>query len=327
MIQEKAKSIIKQAVERGGTDLYLQGSLTHYDLYFRNLNSKVFTEELALETGLALIAHFKFCAGMNVGEKRRTQLGACWYQFGTESRRLRLSSVGDFEGNESLVIRFLHEPKEQLEFWFEAEKLFKQMNFRRGLYLFAGPVGSGKTSLMTNWANRAFDSGQVMTVEDPVEIVVSKFVQLQVNDLIGNDYEALIKLSLRHRPDLLIVGEIRDEKTARAVLRASLTGYTVFSTIHAPSISAVWTRLLEFGISEWELKSCLQAVVYQRLRNGKGMVEIAKEGFEHWSHEKWNWQIEELVTQGALDRDEGEREKIAPSQTGETHPTHGKSIE
>lgn len=185
MIQEKAKSIIKQAVERGVTDLYLQGSLTHYDLYFRNLNSKVFTEELALETGLALIAHFKFCAGMNVGEKRRTQLGACWYQFGTESRRLRLSSVGDFEGNESLVIRFLHEPKEQLEFWFEAEKLFKQMNFRRGLYLFAGPVGSGKTSLMTNWANRAFDSGQVMTVEDPVEIVVSKFVQLQVNDLLN----------------------------------------------------------------------------------------------------------------------------------------------
>ena len=179
--------------------------------------------------GLVLLTHFKFLAGMNTGERRRVQLGACWYELeGSSAKRLRLSTVGDFEGNESLVIRLLHDQKQELEFWFD-DKL-QDFRCKRGLYLFAGPVGSGKTSLMFDLAHRHFSNAQVITIEEPVELIESDFIQLQVNDVIGNSYDELIKLSLRHRPDLLIVGEIRDQQTARAVLRASLTGYTVFST-------------------------------------------------------------------------------------------------
>ena len=120
----------------------------------------------------------------------------------------------------------------------------------RGLYLFSGPVGSGKTSLMYKFAREYFKDQQVICIEDPVELVEAEFLQLQVNKVIGNDYDALIKLSLRHRPDLLIVGEIRDSQTARAVLRASLTGYTVFSIVHARSISGVVARLKELGLTD-----------------------------------------------------------------------------
>ncbi len=104
-----------------------------------------------------------------------------------------------------------------------------------------------------------------MSIEDPVEIKQDDMLQLQLNEAIGLTYENLIKLSLRHRPDLLIIGEIRDSETARAVVRASLTGATVFSTIHAKSIRGVYERLLELGVSEEELAVVLQGVCYQRL--------------------------------------------------------------
>ena len=104
-----------------------------------------------------------------------------------------------------------------------------------------------------------------MSIEDPVEIKQDDMLQLQLNEAIGLTYENLIKLSLRHRPDLLIIGEIRDSETARAVVRASLTGATVFSTIHAKSIRGVYERLLELGVTEEELAVVLQGVCYQRL--------------------------------------------------------------
>ena len=317
MIQDKAREIIACAVAREVYDLYFQAVGSVYRIYFRGTEARKLFAEIEREEGLALLAHFKFCAGMNVGERRRVQLGACWYELGQVSRRLRLSSVGDFEGNESLVIRILHEQKKQLDFWFSADKLFEQMIFKRGLYLFAGPVGSGKTSLMFDLAAQKFAGLQVMTVEDPVEIVASDFVQLQVNEVIGNDYEELIKLSLRHRPDLLIVGEIRDKKTARAVLQASLTGYTVFSTVHARSVAGVWARLLELGLSKEELESCLQAVLYQRLIAGKGVVEYAENDFENARESSWNAKIAGLVAAGHLTSAQAEKEKIGSDQAGQ----------
>lgn len=324
MIQEKAKSILEEALANRAQDLYLQATQEHYLLYFRTAQGRKLVETFEEGLGQALIAHFKFCAGMNVGERRRTQLGACWYQLKECSLRLRLSSVGDFEAHESLVIRILHDGQSPLNFWFNNWNCLRDLVTTRGLYLFAGPVGSGKTSLMMCLAQHCFYQKQVMTIEDPVEMVMPDFVQLQVNEMIDNDYDALIKLSLRHRPDLLIVGEIRDAKTARAVIRASLTGYTVFSTVHARSIAGVWTRLLELGLSEWELHNSLQAVVYQRLITGKGMVDIAKGDWENWSEEAWNKKIEKLVANGHLTVMEAAAEKIEPQRTNKNDSAHGK---
>lgn len=164
-----------------------------------------------------------------------------------------------------MVIRLLHDEEQDLHFWFQdIEELGKQYR-QRGLYLFAGPVGSGKTTLMHELSKSLFKGQQVMSIEDPVEIKQDDMLQLQLNEAIGLTYENLIKLSLRHRPDLLIIGEIRDSETARAVVRASLTGATVFSTIHAKSIRGVYERLLELGVSEEELAVVLQGVCYQRL--------------------------------------------------------------
>lgn len=156
-----------------------------------------------------------------------------------------------------------------------------------------------------------FPNKQVITIEDPVEIKQEQMLQLQLNSDIGMTYDELIKLSLRHRPDILIIGEIRDSETARAVIRASLTGAVVFSTIHAKSIPGVYARLLELGVSKQELENSLRAIVYQRLIGGGGVIDFAKENFESHRPECWNTKIESLVKDGHITAEQAKIEKIA----------------
>ncbi|WEV45283.1 competence type IV pilus ATPase ComGA [Streptococcaceae bacterium ESL0687] len=313
MILKRAKKIIEEAVNGGIQDIYFLPKKDKYDLRFRSSAGNILSELLDIKEATALISHFKYLSGMNVGEKRRTQLGSCLYEFTeNKSRRLRLSTTGDAFGFESLVIRLLYQEEDTPQFWFEGKKQAEKMINRRGLYLFSGPVGSGKTTLMYLLAHSKFDGRQVISIEDPVEIIQDDFLQLQINESIGNDYDNLIKLSLRHMPDLVIVGEIRDAKTARAVIRASLTGYTVFSTIHARSIRGVYHRLLELGIKRDELDNCLSAITYQRLIGGRVLIDLETEDFFNHGGGKWNEQLTQLFEGGHISLTQKKAEEISP---------------
>ena len=311
MVQTLAQELITLAKKQGAQDIYFIPKEKIYELHMRVGDERHLINTYDFEKLGAVISHFKFVAGMNVGEKRRSQLGSCDYQHGDKVSSLRLSTVGDYRGHESLVIRLLHDQEQELRFWFqnlmELENGFRQ----RGLYLFAGPVGSGKTTLMHELAKSLFKGQQVMSIEDPVEIKQEAMLQLQLNEAIGLNYENLIKLSLRHRPDLLIIGEIRDSETARAVVRASLTGATVFSTIHAKSVRGVYERLLELGVSEDELAVVLQGVCYQRLIAGGGIIDVANGNYQEHQAEKWNGQIDQLLKEGHITAIQAETEKIS----------------
>lgn len=310
MVLEKAKIIIQLAVERSVHDIYFLPKENFYEIRYRSSKENILHEKLSVEESIALISHYKFISGMNVGEKRRSQLGSCNYSLGSIKRRLRLSTVGDVFGLESLVVRILYSEEDGAQFWFNGQEEVEKIINRRGLYLFSGPVGSGKTTLMYLLARLKFEGKQVITIEDPVEIIQKNFLQLQLNRAIGNDYDSLIKLSLRHMPDLVIVGEIRDEQTARAVIRASLTGYTVFSTIHAKSVGGAYERLLELGISKSEIENSVSAVIYQRLLVGKGLIDFSTGNIQNHRGEKWNEQLEKLFADGHISQDEKESEKI-----------------
>lgn len=311
MVQALAQELISLAKKNGAQDIYFVPKNQVYELHMRIGDERHLIDTYDFEKLGSVISHFKFIAGMNVGEKRRSQLGSCDYQHDDKVSSLRLSTVGDYRGHESLVIRLLHDQEQELHFWFqnlkELEKGFRQ----RGLYLFAGPVGSGKTTLMHELAKLLFKGQQVMSIEDPVEIKQEEMLQLQLNEAIGLSYENLIKLSLRHRPDLLIIGEIRDSETARAVVRASLTGATVFSTIHAKSVRGVYERLLELGVSEDELAVVLQGVCYQRLIAGGGMIDFANGNYQEHQANKWNEQIDQLLKEGHITTIQAETEKIS----------------
>ncbi|MEY8463443.1 competence type IV pilus ATPase ComGA [Streptococcus merionis] len=310
MVQERARQLIADAVKERISDLYFLPKDTHFELYLRKNDERRFEGEFPYDEMQAIVGHFKFVSGMNVGEKRRSQLGSCNYDYGEGTISLRLSTVGDYKGHESMVIRLIYDLDSDLSFWFESVRKLADDVKGRGLYLFSGPVGSGKTSLMYHLARQRFQGQQVITIEDPVEIKQEDMLQLQLNETIGSTYDELIKLSLRHRPDLLIIGEIRDSQTARAVMRASLTGATVFSTIHAKSISGVYDRLIELGVSPEELKNSLQGIYYQRLLAGGGVVDFANQNFEKYQPTKWNQQIDQLFAAGHLSERQWQSEKI-----------------
>ena len=313
MVQEIAQKIIATAKEKKAQDIYFIPKEKSYELHMRIGDERHLVDSYEFDVLAAVISHFKFVAGMNVGEKRRSQLGSCDYQYDEKVSSLRLSTVGDYRGHESLVIRLLHDEEQELHFWFQDMNELGEQYRQRGLYLFAGPVGSGKTTLMHELAKSLFKGQQVMSIEDPVEIKQEDMLQLQLNEAIGLSYENLIKLSLRHRPDLLIIGEIRDSETARAVVRASLTGATVFSTIHAKSIRGVYERLLELGVTEEELAVVLQGVCYQRLIGGGGIVDFANKDYQEHQPTSWNEQIDQLLKDGHITSLQAETEKISYS--------------
>src|SRR5699024_6143464 len=138
---------------------------------------------------------------------------------------------------------------------------------------------------------------QVITIEDPVEIEQPNFLQLQTNDKIEQNYDQLIKLALRHRPDVLIIGEIRDTLTAKAAIRAALTGHKVFATIHAKGVEETKSRLVDLVGDSSELDHCLMGVIYQQLFLTEEMEMKALFAYEFFFTEQlkkpWIWPISE----------------------------------
>ena len=131
--------------------------------------------------------------------------------------------------------------------------------------MISGPTGSGKTTTLYRLLDKVSDDKLVLTIEDPVEIQQPKFVQLQVNEDASIYYDDLIKVALRHRPEVLLVGEIRDGTTAKAAVQAALSGHLVLSTVHAMSARDVILRLQDLGVEKDKLAVALSGVVYQRL--------------------------------------------------------------
>ena len=225
------------------------------------------------EEGGRLITYFKYLASMDVGEKRRPQSGSLIYSVGEDQvQDLRLSTISNYHNKESLVIRLL-EVKEEV--YLEKSTLFQEelrlmkrlVLLRSGLILFSGPVNSGKTTTMYQLVRDRMRHNQlqVITIEDPVEIEEEKFLQIQVNEKAGNTYEASLKASLRHHPDIIIVGEIRDEETARMAIRGALTGHLIIASIHAKNAEGVLSRMNELGISNDMLRQTVVAIVFQKL--------------------------------------------------------------
>jgi len=269
-IKRRAQCLIKKGVDKQASDLYILPKDSGYMLSYRYHQDIEVEKIVNFLTGEKLILYFKYLSGMDISEKRKPQVGSTTINLKNQSVRIRLSSVGDYLDRETLVIRFLKESSEQTKFHYVFPyqwELLENNTKKPGLYLFSGPTGAGKSTTMNQLANRIYKERdkQIITIEDPVEIENKNFLQFQVNKKINMTYNSLIKVCLRHRPDVLIIGEIRDQETAKMVVRASLTGHMVFSTIHATDKESVSIRLEELGIPKIELEQCLRGIIYQEM--------------------------------------------------------------
>lgn len=264
-------SILHDAAVQKASDIHLipikKGGIVQYRIDDRLIEYKT----LSQEEYIRVIAHFKYSARMDIGEQRKPQSGAMDIMIDNVSVHLRLSTIPS-AFNESLVIRLLPQQEtlslhELSLFPHVLQKLICLIKRSSGLLLFTGPTGSGKTTILYSLLHhlQKHYKRQVVTLEDPVERKVDSFLQMEINEKAGITYGEGFRSLLRHDPDVIMIGEIRDESTARLVIRASLTGHLVLSTMHASDCMGCIERLREFGIQESELNQTLMGVVSQRL--------------------------------------------------------------
>ncbi|MBP3041132.1 type II/IV secretion system protein [Bacillaceae bacterium Marseille-Q3522] len=271
-IEQFADHIIRDAVKSYASDIHIIPRIRDTLIQFRIANRIL--PRFTLSTGECdkLISHFKFSASMDIGERRRPQNGAFTCKINGQIIHLRLSTLPS-SYSESLVIRVL--PSDPAQFFIKNLSLFPQdtcklmalLKHAHGLILLTGPTGSGKSTTLYSLIHESSHLLQrnIITLEDPIEIQDERILQIQVNEKAGVSYASGLKAILRHDPDLIILGEIRDDETAKIAVRASLTGHLVLSTMHAQDAKGAIYRLLEFGVPAVELKQTLIAVTAQRL--------------------------------------------------------------
>ena len=264
-IKEAVNSLIEDAINKHSSDIFFLMREVNLVVRFRTIIGIEKQAEYSIKEGKEMINFLKFAAQMDIAEHRRPQVGAFEYDFKGQIYYLRLSSIGDFNDHESLVIRIIYQISTGKYFFDEQIENLKTLAQRRGLIVTSGPTGSGKTTTMYNLAKMIGQNQMVMTIEDPVEIHEISFLQTQVNMTAEITYSKLLEAALRHRPDILIIGEIRNAITARLAIDAALSGHLVFATVHAKSTLQTISRLESLNINTADLYNCLTAVSYQRL--------------------------------------------------------------
>ncbi len=219
----------------------------------------------------AIISRIKIMSKMKISEKRIPQDGRIQITVGGKDLDLRVSSVPTNHG-ESIVMRILDKTNlslglPQLGFLTDDQSTFERLiKLPDGVVLVTGPTGSGKTTTLYACLGQInTPDKKLITVEDPVEYQMSGINQVQANKDVGLDFSAALRSILRQAPNIVMIGEIRDEETAGIAMEAALTGHLVFSTLHTNDAPSALTRLTDMGVKSFLVASALRAAMAQRL--------------------------------------------------------------
>ncbi len=219
----------------------------------------------------AIVSRIKIMANLNIAEKRLPQDGKILASIGEHKYDLRVSVLPTPYG-ETVNMRILSRASmfltlDQLGFLPEDQTLFaKFLEKPHGIILVTGPTGSGKTTTLYASLHKLNKiDRKIITIEDPIEYQLKGISQMQILPRIGFDFQAGLRSMLRHDPDIMMVGEIRDYETAEMAIRSSLTGHLVFSTLHTNDAAGTVTRLIDMGVEPFLIASTMIAAVAQRL--------------------------------------------------------------
>lgn len=263
--------VIAEAFKRRASDIHLEPLGTKFRVRYRIDGMLHEIESPPKHLQNSIISRIKIMANMSIDEKRLPQDGRIKLKVLGRDIDLRVSTLPSNHG-ESVVMRILDRENlllglPQLGLLGEDEEKFRRLiNLPNGIILVTGPTGSGKTTTLyacLNYINRP--DKKIITVEDPVEYLLSGINQVQVNEDIDLTFANILRSILRQAPDIIMIGEIRDLETANIAIHASLTGHLVFSTLHTNDASGAVTRLIDQGVKPFLVASSVQAVMAQRL--------------------------------------------------------------
>ncbi|MFQ6605096.1 MAG: GspE/PulE family protein [Fidelibacterota bacterium] len=263
--------ILQEAIKERATDVHIEPQQQRVMVRIRidGVLQTIMTPPIASLSGV--VTRIKILSKLNIAERRLPQDGRMTIRSANREIDVRVSVLPTVYG-EKIVMRLLDKTGfdfslKSLGFDKDRFMIFKRMISQPyGMVVVSGPTGSGKsTTLYASLKEIKSEGTNITTVEDPVEYQMDGINQIQVNEDIGLTFGASLRSILRQDPDILLIGEIRDEETADIAVKFSLTGHLVFSTVHANDAPSTITRLLDIGIKPFLVGSCLNLVMAQRL--------------------------------------------------------------
>jgi general secretion pathway protein E/type IV pilus assembly protein PilB len=265
--------ILSEAIRANATDIHFEPFEGKYRIRYRidgmleDISMPVSVNQLKL----ALVSRIKIMSKLDITEKRLPQDGRSQVSLAGQQYDLRVSILPGIFG-EGVVIRLQSRQMVKLDLGalgFESEdqeKISHLINRPHGLMLITGPTGSGKTTtLYTCLSAINHPESKIITIEDPVEYWMEDMLQMQVHETIGFTFARALRSMLRHDPDIMLIGEIRDRETADIAIRSSLTGHLVFATLHTNDAASAATRMIDIGIEPFLVSSSVHGILAQRL--------------------------------------------------------------
>lgn len=265
--------IIAEAIHMGATDIHIEPFENTLSLRYRvdGILQQIPVPKAVVHLRKAIASCVKIMADLNIAEKRKPHDGRIKVRTGKDEFDLRVSVLPTHYG-ETVNMRILNRASMfiDLEHLGLTEQQMPAINYLgslpHGVVLLTGPTGSGKTTTLYALLSRISTAAvKIITVEDPVEYQIHGINQVQVHAEIGLTFAHVLRSILRHDPDIVLIGEIRDTETADIAVRASLTGHLVFSTLHTNDAPSAVTRLSDMGIEPYLISSCLEGAIAQRL--------------------------------------------------------------
>jgi general secretion pathway protein E/type IV pilus assembly protein PilB len=265
--------VLKDAIELRASDIHLEPFEDEFRIRYR-IDGEL--QEVPVPGQLkqfqpAIVSRVKILSHLNIAEKRLPQDGRIKVRIDDAEVDIRVSVIPMLHG-EAVVMRLLRQNStlrglRQIGMnTRELEHFEHVLRMPHGIILVTGPTGSGKTSTLYTALNEINDAvRKIITVEDPVEYQLKGVNQIQVNEKSGLTFARGLRSILRHDPDVILIGEIRDAETAQIAVQASLTGHLVFSTLHTNDAPGALTRLVDMGVEPYLVASSLEAVLAQRL--------------------------------------------------------------
>ncbi|MCY6959654.1 GspE/PulE family protein [Clostridium brassicae] len=270
-IVRMTNSIIYRAIDKRASDIHLEPFENFVSVRYRIDGVLKLISKIPSDVYTAVCSRIKTIAGMDISKKLLPQDGKINFQINDEKIDFRVSSIPTIHG-EKLVLRILYRGSKNIDLSLldlsdeECMLMKKILRNSSGIILITGPTGSGKTTTLYSMLNEInSEERNIVTIEDPVEYTVNGINQINVNYKSGLNFAQGLRSVLRQDPDVIMVGEIRDEETAQIAVRSAITGHLVFSTLHTNSAFTAVERLINMDIPVYLAGDALVAVIYQRL--------------------------------------------------------------